>query len=128
MRQDGSMFILVGASDLRETLNTVSLCKLTLYECIAWHWDKTVHPFNHYNILWVGLQDRYAVRRIVRNDVWYFKRQTRRVDDFIPMPEDLIEEMIKLTTEEGDIVLDIFGGIACPVAERMKRLYWGFNI
>ena len=121
------MFILVGAPDLREALNTISLCRLTLYKCIAWHWLKTVHAFNHYNILWVGPNEKAPGR--LRNDVWYFDHTRRKnTEGFTPMPEGLIEEMIKLATKEGDIVLDIFGGIACPVAERMKRLYWGFNI
>ena len=129
VKPNGSMFILVGTSDLQEALNTVSLCNLKLYECIAWHWKPTVHSFNHYNILWVGPSDKKSLPHLIRNDVWEVERDTRRNSQgFIPMPDELIELMVGFGTDEGDIVLDIFGGIACPVAERMGRLYWGFKL
>lgn len=125
IKQNGAMFILVSAGDLREALNTISLCGLTLCECITWHWKETIHTFNHYNILYVGLQNHIKIE----NDVWYFERKARKNDQgFIPMPDKLIEHMIELTTKEGDIVLDVFGGIASPVAERMGRSYWGFKL
>lgn len=45
-------------------------------------------------------------------------------------PEELLERIIKTSSNEGDIVLDPFvgGGTTCAVAKRLKRKYIGIDV
>lgn len=63
------------------------------------------------------------------------KRELKKVTNFdeaiftTPKPERLIERIIKLSTNEGDIVLDAFlgSGTTCAVAHKLRRQWIGLE-
>ncbi|MEW6619589.1 MAG: site-specific DNA-methyltransferase [bacterium] len=66
----------------------------------------------------------------IPDDVWQFSRicgtfKERIGEHPCQMPEDLLELIIKTSSNEGDLVLDPFGGTGttAAVAKRLKRNY-----
>src|SRR5690606_5257516 len=49
---------------------------------------------------------------------------------FCPLPEEMIEQILKLTTKEGDVVMDCFSGSGTVLskANNMKRHFIGFEL
>ena len=78
----------------------------------------------------MGVKDKIAVRD-VRWDIHRIKHRGKRFK-YHPaqLPERLLEFVIKLTTEEGDIILDpmVGTGTTVVVAKRLKRRYIGIDI
>lgn len=73
-------------------------------------------------------------RMKVPGNVWTFSRVRYKMDEYenhpSQKPEVLIERMIKASSNEGDIVLDPFGGSfsTCAVAIKLKRKTIGMEI
>jgi 16S rRNA G966 N2-methylase RsmD len=65
----------------------------------------------------VALQDIWTDIRVIHN------RSSERVGYPTQKPETLLERVIKMASNEGDIVLDAFAGsgTACAVSEKLKR-------
>lgn len=63
-----------------------------------------------------------------QTNIWEIS--TAANDHPAPFPEDLVRRAIKLTTEEGDIVLDPFvgSGTTCRVAKNLRRRFVGFDL
>ena len=72
------------------------------------------------------------------NRIWFgksgnamprLKRFLSEVQDATPKPERLIERIIKLATDENDIVLDAFlgSGTTCSVAHKLRRKWIGLE-
>ena len=69
------------------------------------------------------------------HDVWFYKCVTgfcnkERVDHPSQMPEALMERIIKVATNPGDLVVDPFAGsgTTLAVAKRLGRNYWGCEL
>jgi site-specific DNA-methyltransferase (adenine-specific) len=68
------------------------------------------------------------------HDVWFYPRvvgvSKERVDHPTQKPEALMERIIKVATNPGDLVVDPFAGsgITLAVASRLGRNYWGCEI
>jgi DNA modification methylase len=82
---------------------------------------------------WVKYPERYNPRGKTPEAIWNFDIPTQGswgkgyIKHFCPLPEDLIAQILKLTTNEGDIVLDPFAGSGAVLAkaDNMKRRFIG---
>jgi site-specific DNA-methyltransferase (adenine-specific) len=67
-------------------------------------------------------------------DVWYFPRVCgtfqERLGHPCQMPEAILERIIKVATNPGDLVVDPFAGsgTTLAVAKRLGRNYWGCEL
>ncbi len=85
---------------------------------------------------WVKYPERYNPRGKTPDAIWNFDIPTQGswgngyIKHFCPLPEDMIAQMIKLTTKENDVVLDCFSGSGAVLskANNMKRKYIGFEL
>jgi DNA modification methylase len=86
-----------------------------------------------------GVKDPDLVLRVVPdkvrpNNVFRFKTAGQSRDNEIRHPaafhRDLPKYFIKLLTDEGDVVLDVFSGIgtSCLGAQELNRKYLGFEL
>lgn len=72
---------------------------------------------------WVGWPERYNPHGAVPTNVWHFPTpvqgswKTPAVAHACPLPPDLVERLIILSTDEGDVVFDPFAGTGTVVAE-----------
>ncbi len=85
-------------------------------------------------------QTTYADKRAnpkgkLPDDVWSFSRvcgtfYERASWHPCQMPERLLERIIKVSSEAGDLVVDPFSGsgTTCVVAARLKRTYFGIDV
>jgi len=76
-----------------------------------------------------GVKDKIEVRN-VRWDIHRIKHRFKRLDHPTQLPPKLLEFLIKLTTNEGDIVLDPMMGVGTTpyVARKLNRNYIGIDI
>ena len=72
---------------------------------------------------------RDAVDQEYRSEVWVINPE-RQKQHPAPFPEQLVENCIKLTTQEGDLVLDPFmgSGTTAVVSQNLNRKWIGFDI
>jgi DNA modification methylase len=85
---------------------------------------------------WVDYPERYNPQGRTPTNLWSFTIPAqgswgrRYLRHFCPFPPELIERIIKLTTEKGDVVLDPFAGsgVVLAQAHHMGRKYIGFEI
>src|SRR5204863_5567966 len=68
-------------------------------------------------------------------DTWYFSRVAGTFDERrgwhgCQMPEQLLGRIVRACSNEGDVVLDPFGGsgTTLAVAKKLKRRYLGFEL
>ena len=109
------------------------------------YWTKTTdHKAITFNDMAVRIpsarQTTYADRRAnpkgkLPDDVWSFSRVCGTFNERVKwhpcqMPEKLLERIIKVSSNPGDLVLDPFSGsgTTCVVAARLKREYFGVDI
>jgi len=63
-------------------------------------------------------------------DVWTIPTRPSNIPHYATWPEELVERMIKASTDEGDIVLDPFNGVGTTtrIARRLRRKFIGIDI
>jgi DNA modification methylase len=78
--------------------------------------------------------DRFKSQEKNPSDVWYIQMVSGNYPERTPhpaqFPEELIERIIKVASNEGDIILDPFigSGTIARVAKDLKRNYLGYEI
>jgi DNA modification methylase len=85
---------------------------------------------------WVKYPERYNPKGKTPDAIWNFDIPTQGswgsgyIKHFCPLPEEMIAQMLKLTTKEDDIVLDCFSGSGAVLskANNMKRRYIGTEL
>ncbi len=95
-----------------------------------------VRDFQSLKRWWVKYPERYNPRGKTPEAIWNFDIPTQGswgkgyVKHFCPLPEEMISQILKLTTKEGDVVLDPFSGSGAVLskAENMKRKYIGTEL
>lgn len=74
---------------------------------------------------WVKYPERYNPKGKVPENIWDFKIPTQGswagedFDHFCPFPTELVEQLIMLSTDEGDTVLDPFAGTGVVMAQAL---------
>ena len=85
---------------------------------------------------WIKYPERYNPQGKTPTNIWIFPIPTQGswsngyIRHFCPFPSELVERILLLTTDEGDVVLDPFAGsgIVLAQAECMRRKYVGFDL
>lgn len=85
---------------------------------------------------WIRYPERYNPSGKSLEEIWEFSIPTQGswgdgyVRHFCPLPEDLVRQIITLTTNEGDIVFDPFSGSGTVPAQAafMLRKYYGYEL
>jgi DNA modification methylase len=99
------------------------------------HIDK-VRDFTSLKKWWVKYPERYNPKGKTPHALWDFGIPVQGswgngyIDHFCPLPEELIEQILKITTNENDLVLDCFSGSGAVLskADNMNRKYIGFEL
>lgn len=84
---------------------------------------------------WVNYPERYHPRGKLPDNIWEMMTPTqgswggKSLDHPAPFPQDLIERILHLTTDEGDVVFDPFAGsgMVLAQAEAMSRTPLGIE-
>lgn len=95
-----------------------------------------VRDFESLKKWWVKYPERYNPKGKTPDAIWNFEIPTQGswgdgyIKHFCPLPEEMIAQMLKLTTKENDTVLDCFSGSGAVLskADNMKRKYIGFEL
>lgn len=85
---------------------------------------------------WVKYPERYNPRGKTPEAIWHFDIPVQGswgkgyIRHFCPLPEEMIAQILKLTTVEGDVVLDPFSGTGAVLskADNMKRKFIGTEL
>lgn len=85
---------------------------------------------------WVKYPERYNPQGKTPDAIWRFPIPVQGswgnnyIRHFCPLPEDLIAQIIKISTDEGDVVLDPFAGTGAVLAKanNMKRKFIGTEL
>ena len=85
---------------------------------------------------WIKYPERYNPRGKALDEIWEFPIPVqgswgkKYIRHFCPLPQDMVSNMIQITTDEGDIVFDPFAGSGTVMSQSayMKRHYIGFEI
>ena len=140
LKQDGSMFLVSGWTNLRDILNAVEETKLTTINHLIWKYQfgvftKRKFVTSHYHILFlVKDKSKYKFNKLDHypEDVISIKREywPNRVKTPTRLPEELVTKLIGYGSNENDLVLDPFmgSGTTAVCAKKMKRDYIGFEI
>lgn len=85
---------------------------------------------------WVKYPERYSPKGKAKSDVWEFPIPVQGswgnhyVRHFCPLPSKMIDQIIELCTDVGDVVLDPFAGSGAVLTEahKLKRKYIGCDL
>lgn len=108
------------------------------YEYVFWFTkNKDDYIFNLNDIKIPALNyrpDRFKTQEKNPSDVWYLQMVSgnypERTSHPAQYPEELVERIVKVASNEGDVVLDPFigSGTTAKVARDLKRKYIGYEI
>jgi hypothetical protein len=95
-----------------------------------------VRDYENLKKWWVKYPERYNPRGKVPEEIWNFDIPTQgswgngHIKHFCPLPEELVERIINLTTNENDVILDPFSGHGTVLAQAYfcKRKYIGLEL
>jgi len=101
----------------------------------SYHVDR-IRDYENLKRWWIKYPERYNPLGKNLEEVWKFDIPTQGswgngyVKHFCPLPEGLVQRIINLTTNEGDVVLDPFAGSGTVPAQAkfMNRKYLGFEL
>jgi site-specific DNA-methyltransferase (adenine-specific) len=150
------MYVFSGWNNLKDILNALDAVGFTTVNHIVWKYQfgvvtKRRFVCSHYHCLYVcknerrrrffpyaryGKQERDDEGRSLhyrdKEDVWTIKREYWHGDEKTPtkLPLEIIEKILKYSSEEGDVILDPFlgSGQVAVVSKMLKRQYVGFEI
>jgi DNA modification methylase len=85
---------------------------------------------------WLKYPERYSPNGKAKSDVWEFPIPVQGswgnhyVRHFCPLPSKMIDQIIELCTDVGDVVLDPFAGSGAVLSEahKLKRKYVGCDL
>ncbi|RNI12407.1 site-specific DNA-methyltransferase [Methanohalophilus sp. RSK] len=85
---------------------------------------------------WIKYPERYNPRGKAPEEIWDFPIPNQGswsngcINHFCPFPLEMIERMLELTSDEGDVILDPFAGSGSVLIQSnlMKRNYIGFEL
>jgi DNA modification methylase len=100
------------------------------------YYTDRVRDFETLKKWWVKYPERYNPRGKAPDEIWRYDIPTQGswgngyVRHFCPLPEELVQRIILLTTDRGDVVLDPFSGSGTVPAQAsfMGRQYIGFEL
>jgi DNA modification methylase len=99
--------------------------------------DRTrVFDFSKMKQWWVKFPERYNPKGMAPTNVWEYPIPTQgtwsrnSLRHFNPLPSKMIETIVLLTTDPGDVVFDPFAGsgVTLSVADFLKRKWFGFEM
>lgn len=154
LKNNGSMYIVSGYTNLIDILNALSKTKLKLINHIIWKYNfgvytKRKYISSHYHILFLAKNDQYKfnlecrykknernatnnLNYLDREDVWCIKREYKpnQIKNKNQLPEELLKKMIQYSSNENDIICDFFlGSFSTSIqAIKMGRKACGFEI
>ncbi len=85
---------------------------------------------------WIKYPERYNPKGKTPAEIWNYDIPTQGswgkgyIKHFCPLPEELVDRIIKLTTNENNVILDPFAGSGAVLAQAAfsKRKYIGFEL
>ncbi len=157
MKDNGSMYIISGWTNLHHILNAVNKLGLHMINHIIWKYNfgvctKTKFVSSHYHILYLsktkkvkpkfntysrfGFSEKTADDRSLlysdMEDVWNIPKeyQSGERKNANKLPEELIRKIMQYSSDEGDLVCDFFLGnfTSAVVSKKMNRNFVGFEI
>ncbi len=101
----------------------------------TYHVDR-IRDFQNLKKWWVKYPERYNPKGKAPSEIWIYDIPTQGswgngyVKHFCPLPERLVQRIIELTTDQGDVVFDPFSGSGTVPSQTlfMKRNYIGFEL
>ncbi len=85
---------------------------------------------------WIKYPERYNPRGKALDEIWEYPIPVQGswgkqyIRHFCPLPQDMVSNMIQISTDEGDIVFDPFAGSGTVLSQSayMNRPYLGFEL
>lgn len=85
---------------------------------------------------WVKYPERYNPRGKALSEIWEYPIPVQGswgkqyIRHFCPLPQDMVSNMIQISTDEGDVVFDPFAGSGIVMSQSayMNRSYLGFEL
>ena len=95
-----------------------------------------VFDTRHLKKWWVKYPERYNPRGKALDEIWEYPIPVQGswgnqyVRHFCPLPQDMVSNMIQISTDEGDIVFDPFAGSGTVMSQSayMNRSFLGFEL
>ena len=139
LKDDGSVWIFSGWSNLNSVLNAISNTNLNLINHIIWKYQFGVYTrrkfvSSHYHLLFLTKSKNYFFNKITNYplDVWEINRKysPNELKNGTKLPNELVMKCIDFTTKPGDLVFDPFvgNGTTAVVSKSSYRHYLGFEI
>lgn len=85
---------------------------------------------------WIKYPERYNPRGKALDEIWEYPIPVQGswgkqyIRHFCPLPQDMVSNMIQISTDEGDVVFDPFAGSGTVLSQSayMNRSYLGFEL
>ena len=140
LKRSGSMYVFSGWTNLKDILNAIDDVGFITINHIIWKYQfgvftKRRFVTSHYHILFVVKDERsYKFNKVEHypEDVWVINREywTGKVKTPTKLPLELVKKILLFSSDEGDIVLDPFGGsgTVAVAAKMLGRHFLVFEI